>query len=200
MQLKLVVVAGEALVPELTVQIPAVLGRSKKAEVTLGHPLVSRQHCRISKGKNGILEVKDLGSLNGTYVGKTRIEGTSPLEPGALLTIGSVTFQACYGEFENAADEQPAHETDPALSINSDHETTTLSEIDDTREAAKPAAQEVVPEAIAGDENIVLEVVEEPIEVVEEPIEVVEIVEEGNTPVAPASDEDDLNNFLMDLS
>ena len=50
-----------------------------------------------------------------------------------------------------------------------------------------------MPEAIAGDENIVLEVVEEP-------IEVVEIVEEGNTPVAPAIDEDDLNNFLMDLS
>jgi hypothetical protein len=46
---------------------------------------------------NGKLMVRDLGSLNGTFVGSARITSDSTLEPGSLLSVGPVTFRASYG-------------------------------------------------------------------------------------------------------
>jgi hypothetical protein len=42
------------------------------------------------------LFVKDLGSLNGTFINNLRIVDEQPLEPGQLLTLGNVTFRAVY--------------------------------------------------------------------------------------------------------
>ena len=62
----------------------------------MGHPLVSRQHCEVFEA-DGLLMVRDLGSLNGTFVGETRIaEQAMPVKPGDLLTVGPVTFRAVY--------------------------------------------------------------------------------------------------------
>jgi predicted component of type VI protein secretion system len=60
----------------------------------LPHPLVSRQHCELYEN-GGQLMVRDLGSLNGTFVNNQRVT-ESPLPPGELLTIGTVTFRAVY--------------------------------------------------------------------------------------------------------
>jgi pSer/pThr/pTyr-binding forkhead associated (FHA) protein len=68
--------------------------------LTLPHPLVSRRHCELFE-KAGVLHVRDLKSLNGTYVDSQRIEGTSELHPDQLLTIGNVTFRAIYNIAES---------------------------------------------------------------------------------------------------
>ena len=94
---KLVVVGGEADSTEIRLnQLPATLGRGRDATVTLAHPLISRHHCEIYESAAGLM-VKDLGSLNGTFVGSKRIE-KAELPPGELLTIGTVTFRAVYGD------------------------------------------------------------------------------------------------------
>jgi len=55
--------------------------------------------------------VRDMGSLNGTFVGESRITIETALEPGDLLTIGSVTFRAVYGGASDLPkSEQPAAE------------------------------------------------------------------------------------------
>lgn len=96
MEAKLVVVGGDTQTRQYELQLPAVIGRSRSTDVTLGHPLVSRQHCEVFES-NGMLMVRDLGSLNGTFVGETRIaEQAIPVKPGDLLTIGPVTFRAEY--------------------------------------------------------------------------------------------------------
>ena len=41
--------------------------------------------------------VRDLGSTNGTFVGSEKVV-ESVLGPGELLTIGTVTFRALYGD------------------------------------------------------------------------------------------------------
>ena len=44
-----------------------------------------------------MLMVRDLGSLNGTFVGEMRIaEQAMPVKPGDLITVGPVTFRAVY--------------------------------------------------------------------------------------------------------
>lgn len=94
MQAKLVVVGGEAKAAEISLKLPTIIGRGRDATLTLPHPLVSRQHCEIFEN-NGQLFVRDLGSLNGTFVGSQRIT-EAPLPSGELLTVGTVTFRAVY--------------------------------------------------------------------------------------------------------
>jgi len=94
MDLKLVVVGGDMRPSEMTVQLPLVLGRGRDAGISLPHALVSRHHCELYESQNG---VRDLGSLNGTYIGYERVE-EADLAPGDLLTVGTVTFRALYGD------------------------------------------------------------------------------------------------------
>ncbi len=93
---KLVVVGGDAQQKEVRLkQLPTIIGRGRDVNLTLPHPLVSRVHCEIFE-KQGYLYVKDLESLNGTYVNNIKIENERILEPNQLLTLGNVTFRAVY--------------------------------------------------------------------------------------------------------
>ncbi|MEC9003416.1 MAG: FHA domain-containing protein [Planctomycetota bacterium] len=94
MKPKLIVVGGDAKPSEIDLTLPSVIGRGRSVAVTLPHPLVSREHCEIYLNE-GRLHVRDLGSLNGTYVGNERIEDVV-LPAGGLLTVGTVTFRAVY--------------------------------------------------------------------------------------------------------
>ncbi|MCA9176497.1 MAG: FHA domain-containing protein [Planctomycetales bacterium] len=110
MRAKLVVIGGDTKTPEVELRLPAILGRGREATLTLPHPLVSRQHCEIYE-QSGQLMVRDLGSLNGTFIANERIN-EAPLANGQLLTVGTVTFRAVYlsgdGQSESV---EPARET-----------------------------------------------------------------------------------------
>ncbi len=94
MKAKLVVVGGDVKATEINLKLPAIIGRGREATLTLPHPLVSRRHCELYE-VDGQLMVRDLGSLNGTYVGTQRIV-ESPLPSGELLTVATVNFRAVY--------------------------------------------------------------------------------------------------------
>lgn len=96
MDVKLVVVGGDTSPSEIQLALPAVLGRGREVTVSLPQSLVSRKHCEVYESDDR-LYVRDLGSLNGTFVGSERIT-VSELPPGELLTVGTVTFRAIYGE------------------------------------------------------------------------------------------------------
>jgi predicted component of type VI protein secretion system len=91
---KLVVVGGDVKTTEIKLRLPSTIGRGKGTTIVLQHPLVSRQHCELFES-DGQLMVRDLGSLNGTFVNNQRVT-ESPLPAGELLTVGTVTFRAIY--------------------------------------------------------------------------------------------------------
>jgi hypothetical protein len=62
------------------------IGRSPEAEVFLDDVTVSRNHALLVRRRDGIY-VDDLGSLNGTYVNRERIESRK-LVDGDALQIG----------------------------------------------------------------------------------------------------------------
>ena len=96
MEAKLVVVDGETKSRQYDLRLPTIIGRSRSTDLTLGHPLVSRHHCEVFEA-NGLLMVRDLGSLNGTFIGEMRIaEQAVPIKPGDLITVGPVTLRAVY--------------------------------------------------------------------------------------------------------
>ncbi len=94
MQAKLVVVGGKTSKRIVPLTLPTVLGRSRQADLTVAHPLISRRHCRIFE-QDGVILVRDLGSLNGTMVAGRRIE-QAPLLPDGEFTIGPLTFRVLY--------------------------------------------------------------------------------------------------------
>src|SRR5262245_4895236 len=102
---KLVVVGGDVKTTEIKQRLPSTIGRGLGTTIVLPHPLVSRQHCELFES-GGQLMVRDLGSLNGTFVNNQRVT-EAPLAPGELLTVGTVTFRAVY-EAEVVVQPEPA--------------------------------------------------------------------------------------------
>lgn len=94
MKVKLKVIGGDAGASDIDLELPAVLGRGRDVSLNLSHPLVSRRHCELFE-QQGRLAVRDLGSLNGTFVGSQAVD-QAMMDPGDLLTVGTVTFRAVY--------------------------------------------------------------------------------------------------------
>lgn len=74
---------------------PLVVGRGAAcgASVPASDRRASKRHAQIRYEGLGMWTVTDLGSVNGTYVDGRRIEETTPLHHGSVLTIGATTFQ-----------------------------------------------------------------------------------------------------------
>lgn len=118
-QAKLRIVGGGQRGQEIDLQFPATIGRGIDNEITLNEALISREHCQLVESSRGIL-VKDLGSTNGTFIGSERVEHEQILHPGELLTIGTVTFRAIYGEWLTV---EPGQRFIPGENSNEDTQT-----------------------------------------------------------------------------
>jgi pSer/pThr/pTyr-binding forkhead associated (FHA) protein len=106
MDVKLIVVEGETPADEVGVTLPAVIGRGRDAGVTLRHPLISRRHCELYES-NGRMHVKDLNSLNGTFVDHNNID-EAVVPTGSLLTVGGFTFRVDYLDSGTGAEVEDA--------------------------------------------------------------------------------------------
>ena len=85
-------------------RLPAVIGRSVDAQVCIDDASISRSHSQLLLGPDEALQIRDMGSMNGTYVNGERIKAIHSLIPGDLIQIGSVTLKVEY-----------ASDTDPGL-------------------------------------------------------------------------------------
>jgi pSer/pThr/pTyr-binding forkhead associated (FHA) protein len=62
-------------------------GRHPESDIFLDDITVSRRHVEITPGADGSLTLRDVGSLNGTYVNRERIDEVK-LAPGDEVQIG----------------------------------------------------------------------------------------------------------------
>lgn len=67
-----------------------VIGRDEHARLRIPVPQVSRKHCEVVV-KDPKVQVRDLGSSNGTYVNGRKVR-EADLAPGDLVTVGPVVF------------------------------------------------------------------------------------------------------------
>mgnify|MGYP000268184286 CR=1 FL=1 len=68
-------------------QATTTAGRHPEADIFLDDVTVSRRHAEF-RAKDGQFEVVDVGSLNGTYVNRTLVDGTAALRDGDEVQIG----------------------------------------------------------------------------------------------------------------
>ena len=77
--------AGQSFQPE-DGRVRTLIGRSPECDVFLDDVTVSRRHAELVN-ENDSFSIRDLGSLNGTYVNRKRIESAT-LEDGDEVQIG----------------------------------------------------------------------------------------------------------------
>jgi adenylate cyclase len=76
---------------DLPVARSVVLGRGVTSDLPVYDPTISRVHAELTAGPEGV-EVKDLGSSNGTFINGARVSA-GRLTPGDSVSFGKVVFQ-----------------------------------------------------------------------------------------------------------
>ena len=76
---------------ELRAGVPLVVGRAPNSDIPIFDPTISRRHAELTCDAGG-LQVRDLGSSNGTYLNGAQIQ-TGKVTPGDIVTFGKVAFR-----------------------------------------------------------------------------------------------------------
>jgi hypothetical protein len=67
------------------------LGRGEENDIVIPHPSVSRAHARLAR-RDGIWEVTDLNSTNGSYVNQHQVQGSVRASNGSEVRFGDIRF------------------------------------------------------------------------------------------------------------
>jgi len=90
---KLVVVQGALTGTSVTLaDVQITLGRAPDSTVVLDDDYASNRHARVYPS-NGEWMVEDLGSTNGTYLDRQRLQGPEPVPMGTPIRIGKTVFE-----------------------------------------------------------------------------------------------------------
>jgi len=73
-------------------QAPILIGRAPECTLVLEDDYASGRHARFSL-QSGAWMLEDLGSTNGTYLGRTRVEAPIAVEPGTPVRIGRTVLE-----------------------------------------------------------------------------------------------------------
>jgi pSer/pThr/pTyr-binding forkhead associated (FHA) protein len=83
----------EARGSAITVAGEVTIGRAGGCGIPLhGDTFVSQVHARVFE-RDGDLFVEDLGSTNGTFLGRNRVQAPTPVSPGSPVRIGRTVLE-----------------------------------------------------------------------------------------------------------
>ncbi len=94
------------------------IGRDAAMDIRLDDGQVSRRHALLSSGPDGV-RLTDVGSVNGTFLGTTRLAANQPvlLEEGAVIRIGQSILR--FSRETSASQSKPAVQPEAAVSKTS---------------------------------------------------------------------------------
>lgn len=72
---------------------PVTVGRAPSCTLAFDDEYASPCHARFERSASGAWTVQDLGSTNGTYLGRVRIVAPAPVSAGSVVRIGRTTLE-----------------------------------------------------------------------------------------------------------
>ncbi len=90
--------------------LPTTVGRGAEHGICVNHDSISRTHCRFALNGEGALTVRDLNSMNGTYVNDQRVQHAL-LTPGDQVQLGAVAFRVELAGVDDLAEPAAQPET-----------------------------------------------------------------------------------------
>jgi predicted component of type VI protein secretion system len=144
-EVQLTITGGKVSKKNIALKVPSTIGRGGDSTLSIAHPMISRHHCKLFENK-GLLMIRDMGSLNGTFIDGQRIV-EAPLPPSTEFSVGPLTFRVQY-RYAGDLDALPAAKL--AKPVDADK----TGVVAQTSVAAKPAtaakpAEQVKPAAKA---------------------------------------------------
>lgn len=91
------------------------IGRGRENDIALNNFLISRHHAKIYTNE-GKVEIKDLGSANGTFVNRTEVD-EAELTTGDVVSIGNYVLKF-YKEEVLEPEENPSFQSDEGTVID----------------------------------------------------------------------------------
>lgn len=73
-------------------QAPILIGRAPECTLVLEDDYASGRHARLSL-QGGVWMLEDLGSTNGTFLGRTKVEAPIAVDPGTQVRIGRTVLE-----------------------------------------------------------------------------------------------------------
>lgn len=90
---ELVVLGGDADGTAFPIGETLLIGRAADCHITIAESFVSSYHAQVKRTSQSTV-VEDLGSTNGTYVNRARIDGPTVLQDGDVVGVGNVELRA----------------------------------------------------------------------------------------------------------
>ena len=109
MQARLIVVEPKLQPHEYRIHLPLIIGRGGDSKLQLDHHLISRHHCELYERPRPVDGSRSCIALTAPPLSASR--ENAPLPSGELLTVGSITFRAFYGEDVILAEDRSLTET-----------------------------------------------------------------------------------------
>ena len=73
-------------------QAPILIGRAPECTLVLEDDFASGRHARFSL-QSGVWILEDLGSTNGTFLGRSKVEAPTAVDPGTPVRIGRTVLE-----------------------------------------------------------------------------------------------------------
>ena len=90
MTISLILVRADGRQSEIPLKTRAIIGRQTDCQIRIPSAGISRHHCELTPTDGKIL-LRDMGSSNGTYVNRQKIQQTQ-LGAGDLIGVGDMVF------------------------------------------------------------------------------------------------------------
>jgi predicted component of type VI protein secretion system len=90
MAVSLILVRGDGRQSEIPLKTRAIIGRQTDCQIRIPSSGISRHHCELTLADGKVL-LRDMGSSNGTYVNRQKVQ-QAQLAAGDLIGLGDLVF------------------------------------------------------------------------------------------------------------